>query len=50
MPTPDSTTISVAELVAAVDPGQETRPVQAYQFSNGRSFEAGAYPQQDADE
>ena len=47
MPNPDSTTISITELVAAVDPDQESKPLPAYQFSNGRKFEAGAYPKAD---
>lgn len=47
MPTPEGTTLSITEMVAAVDPDQESRPLPAYQFSNGRKFEAGAYPKGD---
>lgn len=47
MPVPDSTTISISEMVAAVDPERDNRPLLAYEFSNGRKFEAGSYPQGD---
>lgn len=47
MATPDSSTISIGEMVATVDPDQQSKPLPAYQFSNGRTFEAGTYPKSD---
>lgn len=42
-----SSTVLFSEIVAAVDPGRESRPEPGYEFSNGRKFADGSYPKDD---